>query len=308
MPDPRNDAMRIWNAGLEAVGGKKSVARMIRASSQELWIGDHAFAISDFDRIVLLGAGKAASAMAEGFVEAVDLTIPIIGWLNVPEGTERVIPGVKVHVARPAGVNEPRPEGVQGTKQLLKLALEATPRDLCIVLMSGGGSALMPAPIDGISLDDKIELVRFLSAEGSDIESLNTVRKHLSKVKGGRLKAACNAGQLVTLILSDVLGDPLDLIASGPTIDDPSTPQDALSVLSRFDPTRKLSGRIYEALENSPQRNCQKTIPALNVVVGNNAIAVDEAGVIAEHLGYNHIMHSASNDESGGRTGGSQAR
>ena len=101
-------------------------------------------------------------------------------------------------------------------------------------LISGGGSALLPAPIAGISLADKQHVTRFLSAAGANIAELNTVRKQLSRIKGGGLARACRAGRLYALIISDVLGDPLDVIASGPTVDDPSTPRDALAVLDKF--------------------------------------------------------------------------
>jgi len=197
-------------------------------------------------------------------------------------------------------VNEPTVEGVAGTHEILKLVSAAGQRDLCIALISGGGSALLPAPVDGITLADKLEVTRFLSAAGADITELNTVRKHLSSMKGGGLLRACRAGELVTLVLSDVLGDPLDLIASGPTVPDTSSAHDALSVLSKYDPAKSLDDRIYKTLSRQ-QTNSTTHQSELGkyttIVIGNNAVAVDEAGIQAERLGYNHAMQSANQPE-----------
>ncbi len=240
--------------------------------------------------------------MAQGLLQAIDNWLPVVGWINVPEGTvpeaaARELGDVHVHAARPAGVNEPTTEGVAGTREILKLVSNAGQRDLCIALISGGGSALLPAPIEGITLEDKQNVTRFLSGAGADITDLNTVRKHLSVVKGGGLLRACRAGELVTLILSDVLGDPLDLIASGPTVPDTSTIGDAIDVLQKYDPQKTLGDRIYATLSRlqnaEPARQEELVCKSTTLVIGNNAVAVDEAGIRAEKLGYNHAMQSA---------------
>src|SRR5262249_1717261 len=141
---------------------------------------------------------------------------------------------IHLHAARLPGQNEPTEEGAAGAEQILRLLAEATADDLCLALISGGGSALLPAPADGVSLADKLSVTKQLSAAGADIRQLNTVRKQLSRIKGGGLRRACGARRLVTLIISDVIGDPLDIIASGPTVEDPATPGDALAVLEAF--------------------------------------------------------------------------
>ncbi len=123
--------------------------------------------------------------------------------------------------ARPAGVNEPTAEGVRGGEEILRIVGSLGPDDLCFVLISGGGSALLPAPAAGVSLADKLAVTRHLSAAGANIAELNAVRRHLSRIKGGGLARACHAGRLLALIISDVPGDPLDVIASGPTVDNP---------------------------------------------------------------------------------------
>ena len=139
----------------------------------------------------------------------------VSGWVNVP--ADCVVPTQRVHLhaARAAGVNEPSAEGVEGTRRILEIVSSLGPDDVCFCLLTGGGSALLPAPVPEISLDDKIRLTRLISGAGANIEQLNIVRQNLSLVKGGGLARACRAGRLITLVISDVLGDPLDLIALG---------------------------------------------------------------------------------------------
>jgi glycerate 2-kinase len=171
--------------------------------------------------------------------------------------------------------------------------------DVVVCLLSGGGSALMPAPIDGLTLDDKIAVAKLLAAAGATIDELNTVRQHLSRFKGGGLARTCRAGRLVTLVISDVLGDPLDLIASGPTVEPNSTPADALAVLERL----RLSGeprlsRVVDVLRSKVSEKRERaTTEATTLVLANNATAVDAAGVEAERLGYSHAMDCARQSE-----------
>ena len=225
------------------------------------------------------------------------------GWLNVPADCVRQLTRIHLHAARPAGVNEPRPEGVHGCQEMLRIVESLGPNDLCLCLISGGGSALMPAPVDGITLADKLAVTRFLSAAGATINELNTVRKQLSQLKGGGLARACRAGRLVTLIISDVLGDPLDIIASGPTVpDDSSTPAAALAVLERFDGVGNLPPAIFRYLEQRAGDGPIATEEAVrtevsNIIIGNNATAVDAAGCEADRLGYSAAMTSATESE-----------
>src|SRR5205823_657183 len=158
----------------------------------------------------------------------------ISGWINVPADCVRELGSVHVHAARPASINEPTAEGVYGAEKILEIVSSLGPADLCICLISGGGSALMPAPVEAVSLTEKQAITRLLSAGGANIEELNTVRKQLSRIKGGGMARACRAGRLITLIISDVLGDPLDVIASGPTVAASRTPKDALAILERY--------------------------------------------------------------------------
>ena len=292
-----DDAKAIFAAGVDAVRAGPLVSREAHVEGDELRVAGRSWSRDDYDRLIVVGAGKAATQMTAGLIDSVGAWLPYIGWINVPEGTEAPIRNVTVHPARPAGVNEPTEAGVSGTRRIMKLVQEASTRDFCIALISGGGSALLPAPREGISLGDKLEVTRFLSGAGADITELNTVRKHLSDVKGGGLLRACRAGRLLTLVLSDVLGDPLDLIASGPTVPDQSSASDAVAVLSKFDPNRVLPPNVYRVLSSEQKETSPITTDHLTIVLGNNAVAVDAAGIHAESLGYNHAMQSADRCE-----------
>jgi hydroxypyruvate reductase len=233
----------------------------------------------------------------------------LAGWVNVPADCVRPLRRIHLHAARPAGINEPMPEGVAGAEKILQLVELLGPADLCLCLISGGGSALMPAPVADITLADKLAVTRHLSAAGANIEQLNTVRKQLSRIKGGGLLRACRAGRMATLIISDVLGDPLDVIASGPTVPDSSTPQAALDVLEQFGARAAgISSSVFEYLESAGGED-QRTFQGLlapgysrdtcvtNLVIGNNATAVAAAKEEAERLGYAANAESADRSE-----------
>jgi len=303
----REDALAIWQAGVDAVRSDRLVREHVRVDGQALQIGGEEMDLEKIRRIFVVGAGKAGAGMAAGLEQALGEDVlqqkQVRGWINVPADCVRGLRRIHLHAARPAGVNEPTAEGVRGTEEILRLAAAATDDDLVIALISGGGSALLPAPIEGVSLSDKQRVTRFLSGAGANIEQLNTVRKQLSRIKGGGLARASRAGKLVTLIISDVLGDPLDVIASGPTVADPSTPEDALRVLEHFhaDETDDVPQSIFKALrERSNGRVLQATATedvtsgVVNLVIGNNAAAVDAAGIEAERRGYSHAMHAST--------------
>ena len=196
----------------------------------------------------------------------------------------------------PPGVNEPTAEGVAGAEAMLELVESLGPRDLCFCLISGGGIGAVPAPAAGVTLADKLAVTRLLSAAGANIGELNAVRKQLSRIKGNGLARACRAGRLLTLVISDVLGDPLDVIASGPTVPDRSTAEQALAVLDKFDARRAgLPETVFEAISppSLAQTAGKTTCEVRNLIIGNNAAAVDAAGIEAERLGYSHAMHAA---------------
>lgn len=306
MPRPaeqlRRDALAIWTAGVRAVAPERLLGQALRREGAELWVDEEPLALDQIRRIAVVGAGKAGAAMAAAVETILGPELiqqkQLTGWLNVPEDTVRPLGRIHLHGARPAGVNEPTAAGVAGTRRILEIVGSLGPDDLCLALISGGGSALLPAPVEAITLEDKLALTRHLSAAGANIQQLNTVRKQLSLVKGGRLARACRAGRLVTLIISDVLGDPLDVIASGPTVDDPSTPEEALAILKRFDGRQAgISPRVFDYLRSQCGRRRPPMPAVTNLVIGNNATAVDAAGEEAVRLGYSPAMLSAQTSE-----------
>jgi len=301
----RADALRIWQAGVQAVGAEHLVTEALAVRGDQLIVAEQSFALDDIGRIAVVGAGKAGAGMAAGVEQTLGSNLmdrkQVTGWINVPADCVETLQRITVHAARPAGVNEPQPEGAEGARRILELVNSLEPADLCLCLISGGGSALLPAPAEGVSLDDKLAVIQALSAAGADIVEINTVRKQLSRIKGGGLARACRAGRLVSLIISDVPGDPLDTIASGPTVtDDRSTPAAALEVLERYDARRRGVGEgVFEFLA---ARRAAPPLPppqieVSNHIIGNNATAVDAAGMEAERLGYNHAMLSSREPE-----------
>lgn len=172
------------------------------------------------DRIVVVGAGKAAAGLAAGIERLLGSAgcerHHVTGLVSVPAGCGRRLAAIEVRETRPATSNLPTPAVVQATREIMAAVSRLGPRDLAIALITGGGSALLAAPKEGVSLDEKIAVTRRLSESGADIATLNAARRRLSLVKGGGLARACAAGHLLVLVLSDVIGDDLDVIASGP--------------------------------------------------------------------------------------------
>ncbi|MBC7855431.1 MAG: DUF4147 domain-containing protein [Pirellulaceae bacterium] len=300
----RNDALAIWQAGVDAVRSDRLVRECVQVAGSQLLVGEEPIDLPSIRRIAVVGAGKAGAGMAAGLEEA--LGEPLMaskeytGWVNIPADCWRKLSRITLWPSRLAGINEPAPDGVYGSEWILDTVAALGPEDLCFCLLSGGGSALLPAPVEGVSLDEKIFLTRYLSAAGANIQELNTVRKQLSRIKGGGLARACRAGRLITLIISDVIGDPLDVIASGPTVEDTSSPQEALVILQRLDPARIVAASIYRHLENAAASRLQNSgkgrirCEVTNLVIGNNALAVDAAGIEAERRKYSHAMQGAT--------------
>ena len=302
----RRDALAIWQAGVDSVLADRLLEREVHVDGDWLVIDDWQCDLNQVGRIAVVGAGKAGSAMAIGLEKALGPKLlaakHVEGWVNVPAGTISPTQVVHLHASRPAGVNEPRPEGVEGTRQILSLASSLTPNDLCICLLSGGGSALLPAPAAGVSLAEKTAITRLLSACGANIDQLNAVRRQISDIKGGGLARACKAGHLVTLVISDVLGDPLETIASGPTYPCLAGPGEAIQVLAELDlldhpEAAGVVAYLHKQMSGDATKPAPPTAELHHLILANNATAVDAAGMEAERRGYNHAMLCATESE-----------
>ena len=301
----RQHAKTIWKSSVAAVDSQRLVNNVVEQEDDLLVICGHEISLSDTKRIVVVGAGKAGAGMAAAFEQAVGdkvLDEKVSGWINVPADCVRPLKRIHLHAARPAGVNEPTAEGVEGTLKILELVSDLTAADVCVVLISGGGSALLPAPVAEISLDDKQQVTRLLMRSKATIDELNCVRKQLSRVKGGGLVRATQAGLVVTLIISDVIDDPLEIIASGPTVADSSTPAEALAILKSHVPAPDdIPGSVLKYLSAAASRSTSsQAIPETvhNHVIGNNALALAAAAEKAGELGYTvHSLGSANRGE-----------
>ncbi|HEX4589572.1 MAG TPA: glycerate-2-kinase family protein, partial [Gemmataceae bacterium] len=260
----RADARAIWDAGVAAVRPDDLVRQAVTKNRP---LAD---ALAAAERIIVVGGGKAAAGMAAGFEEALaDRLDRISGHVNVPAGSERTLRRIQVMRVRPAGSNQPTPAAVAQTGEMLKLVAAAGSADAVVCLLSGGGSALLPAPPEGVTLEDKQTVTRLLHASGATIGEMNAVRKHLSQFKGGGLVRASKAGRLFGLIISDVVGDPLDVIASGPTSPDPTTFADALAICRRYNLLDRIPDSIRRRLERGAAGEVPETLKSLPANVQN---------------------------------------
>jgi hydroxypyruvate reductase/glycerate 2-kinase len=289
MADPttrREHALAIWRAAVDAVLPEPLVRRALAPGDS---VAD---AVRDAPRILVVGAGKAGPGMAAGLEAALtDRLDRVEGLVNVPEGMTASHRKLRLHPGRPQGVNEPTAEGLAGADEMLRLLASAGPDDVAVCLLSGGGSALLPAPAEGITLSAKQAVTKLLHRSGATINEMNCVRKHLSRVKGGRLAEAFRGKLLLSLIISDVVGDPLDVIASGPTAPDPTTFEEALGVLAVYDLREKVPPGVLRYLERGaageiPETPKQPDPRVVNRIVGSNRLALAAAELHATGLGY----------------------
>jgi hydroxypyruvate reductase/glycerate 2-kinase len=281
-------ALQIWHAGVAAVAPGRLVREAIAALPTE-WKAN----LDAAPRILVVGCGKAGAAMAVAAEGSLRNHLGRVeGVVNVPNGFVERTERIRLHAARPVGSNHPTAAGVAGAEDMLRLLASAGPDDVALCLISGGGSALLPCPVEGISLADKQAVTKILHASGATIVEMNAVRKHLSRVKGGRLAEAFRGKRLISLVISDVVGDPLDVIASGPTASDPTTFADAIAVLERYGLTEKSPPAVIAYLRRGADGHSPETPKALpgnvhNVIVGSNAKALESSRAQAETLGYN---------------------
>jgi len=286
MSASRTHARAIWDAAVDAVRPAPLVRRAL---------ADLAKPLKAAPRILVLGAGKAGAAMAD----AVEQTLAgeldrIDGIVNVPADAVKPLQRIRLNAARPPATNFPTADGVRGAEEMLRLARSAGPDDVALCLLSGGGSALLPVPVEGVTLADKLAVTKLLHSSGATINEMNAVRKHLSAIKGGRLAQAFAGKAMYSLIISDVIGDPLDVIASGPTAADSSTFFEAVAVLDHYELRYCVSIAVMKHLEKGMAGkipDTPKSLPANvhNLIIGNNVLALAAAQARAEALGYRVI-------------------
>lgn len=292
----REIALSAIEKAIEAADPKSIIYAKVKLIDDKLTVDGETFDLKLFKRIFVVGGGKASGHMAEALEEILGDRISD-GIVVVPRGTSKKINTriIKLHEA-----SHPIPDesSVEGAQKILKLAESAEERDLVICLISGGGSSLMAYPREGISLEDKREVTRILLRCGAKIDEINIVRKHLSRFKGGYLAKAAYPATVISLILSDVVGDPLDIIASGPTVPDPSTFNDAINVLKKYNVWDSIPERVRKLLadgeggliEESPKPDDSVFRRVHNFVIGNNRLACMAAINELEREGLNAIL------------------
>jgi len=277
----RPHALAIFRAALSAADPEKAVRAHVKTDGTTLHVDQRRYRLADFDRIQVIGAGKASARMAQALERLLGNRVTG-GWINVPDRTKARLRKVHLH---PAGHPVPDQRGVEGARRIAQIASESGPRDLVICAISGGASALMPLPAPGITLTKKKSITKRLLASGATIHEINTVRKHLSAIKGGHLAALAAPATVIALILSDVIGDDLSVIGSGPTVLDTTTAADAAAVLKRY-------GISAPPLTETPK--AQVTVQ--NVIVGSNRQSIEAAAKKARDLGYRTIVLSTTID------------
>ncbi|KAM3878335.1 glycerate kinase [Diretmus argenteus] len=299
-------AREVFAAAVEAVQPDMVVRRSIERKEDSIIIDGHTFMLRQ--NLHLVGFGKAVLGMAAE-AERILGDHLVKGVISVPRGIQETLrqhgkaqmllkENSRIKVMEGAKHNLPDADAQKAADGIKQLASELTEKDLLLVLISGGGSALLPAPIPPISLQEKQDVTRRLAAAGATIQELNNVRRALSLLKGGGLAHCAHPTQVVALILSDVIGDPLDLIASGPTVWSKVCPEEVWSVLERYKLSTSLPASVKEVLARGSPRwpetkeQSDEAGRVLNVVIGSNSIALKCAGHRARELGFRPVVLS----------------
>jgi hydroxypyruvate reductase len=294
----REDSQRIFAAGVAAVDPTAAVQRAVIRRGETLLVEGVPYDLRRFARVYVVGGGKAGATMARG-LETILRERLTGGAVTVKYGHVAPVSRITIYEA---GHPIPDAAGVRGTEAIMRLAQQAGDDDLVFCLLSGGGSALLPAPTAGISLAEKQQVTSLLLECGASINEINVIRKHLSDLKGGQLARLVAPATLITLILSDVVGDRLDTIASGPTVPDPSTYQDCLDIIRRYDLLQRLPASVRMHLQRG-QAGCLPETPKVGdaafercqtVIIGNNRTALQVARETAGRLGYKTLILSSS--------------
>ncbi len=296
-------AKAIFSKAVMAVDPSKKLEEIIRLGKNRLLIRmegypDKYFDLNAFKNIFLIGTGKAAASMAQA-IENIFGDRLTQGLITTKYGHSLLLKRTEVIEA---GHPLPDLKGIEGAKKTHSLLKESGPKDLVIFLLSGGGSALLPLPVDGISLEEKQEVTQLLLDCGADIIEINTIRKHISQIKGGWLARWAYPSTVLGFILSDVVGDPLDAIASGPTVPDTSTFEDAWHIIEKYDLEKEIAPSVQKHLLSGKEGKVEETPKpgdpvferVYNTLIGSNIIALRAAEKEAASLGLKTLILSSS--------------
>jgi hydroxypyruvate reductase len=295
-------AKAIFLKGLSAVDPSVILKERVRIDRDRLLIkteggSEKIFDLNDLHKIFLVGTGKASSSMARAIEEILGDRITR-GVITTKYG--HAVPLNKTEIIE-AGHPLPDRKGYEGAKKIQRLLKESGPEDLVIFLLSGGGSALLPFPADRIDLKEKQEVTQLLLDCGASIKEINTIRKHISRIKGGWLAKWAYPSAVIGFILSDVVGDQMDVIGSGPTVPDPSTFEEAWEILKKYDLVNEIAPSILKHLQAGKGGKAEETPKPGEVVfekvtnnlIGSNILALLAAGKEATSLGLNTLILSS---------------
>jgi glycerate 2-kinase len=294
----RAHAREIFLAGLKAADPLDAVKKSVRLRNDHLQVANRSYPLSRIRHLFVTGCGKAAARMALAIEDLLGDRVAD-GLVVIKYGHDLPLQRIKVVEA---GHPIPDEAGLGGARQIVELVRAAGENDLVLFLISGGGSALFPGPADGLTLADKQRTTQMLLQSGATIQETNAVRKHISKLKGGRFAKLVAPAHLVSLILSDVVGDSLEAIASGPTVGDATTYADCLEIVQRYDLREKIPDSVVNllgrgaqgAVDETPKPSDAVFQKVQNVVIGSNQTALKAAKLQAEVLGYHTQILSSS--------------
>jgi glycerate 2-kinase len=290
----RRQALRIFRAAVKAAAPAEAVERHLKLRGDIVFAGQHRYRLNAFEHIYIVGAGKAGTRMAQAVERLLGGRITS-GLVNVRYGESARLRRVKLNEC---GHPIPDSNGEQGAARIAEIARHAGANDLVICLISGGASALLPLPAPPVTLAEKQETTRLLLHCGANIHEINCIRKHISLVKGGGLARLAFPASVLTLILSDVIGDDLDVIGSGPTVPDRTTFADAKAVFDKYAIWDKVPAGIRERLSGSAFETPKPGDPIFakvkNLIVGSNRLAVDAAALEARSLGFRTLVLSTA--------------
>lgn len=292
----RQHAREIFQAAVKVVDAGQCVRQFVRLKGDVLHVGERAYDLGAYKRVLVVGMGKASTQMGAALEDILGDRIGG-GLINTKYEHGASLKHIEVIEC---GHPVPDEAGVKGTDRMLKVLDGADAQTLVLCLISGGGSALTPAPVAGLSLADKQKTTSLLLGCGANIVELNAIRKHLSRIKGGGLARAAFPATVVALMLSDVIGDPMDVIASGPTVPDTSTFGTCMDILEKYDLMEQVPEAVRTRLKagvagqigDTPKPGDAALAHVQNLVVGSNGLAVAEAERKAKALGYHTLVLS----------------
>lgn len=292
----RKQAAAIFRAAVKAADPVEAVLRHFRLKDGALTVAGRRYRLSQFDRIFVIGAGKASASMAKAVERVLGSRISG-GLVDVKYGHTDKLKRIELNEC---GHPQPDEAGLRGAARIAAIAESSGERDLLICVISGGGSALLPAPAPPVTLAEKQAITKLLLECGANIHEINAVRKHISTIKGGQLSRRAFPATVIALLLSDVIGDDLDVIASGPTAPDASTFGRARDILAKYRIEAAAPASVRERIERgiageipeTPKSGDPSLSRTQNVVVGSNILAVNAAAAKARELGFRTLVLS----------------